>query len=90
MINDRFKNLTGMTWDHAVAQNNLLFFEADELNDQAYAILRKDTLTLATWREFSEAKKKAENKYREARQEWLRIKHILTSVERATSPHTLK
>jgi hypothetical protein len=89
MINDKFKDLTGMTWDQAVAQNNLLFFEADELNDQAYAILRQDTLSLETWREFAHAKKKAEKKYREARQEWLRIKHILTSVERATTTRNL-
>ncbi|HEX8592660.1 MAG TPA: hypothetical protein VF682_05190 [Pseudomonas sp.] len=84
MINDRFKDLTGMSWDQAVAHNNVLFFEADALNDRAYDMLRADTLTLDTWRDFSEAKKKAEKKYREARQEWLRIKHILTCVERVT------
>jgi len=47
-----------------------LFFEADRLNEQAYALLSKPVSTLSI-HEFSEAKKRAEEKYQQARREWL-------------------
>jgi len=86
VINDSFKSVTGMTWDEAVHKNNQLFFEADELDNSAYALLHSDTLCPETWQQFSQAKQKAESKYLEARHEWQRIKLILGSLERAKSP----
>ncbi|WP_122316906.1 hypothetical protein [Pseudomonas cichorii] len=70
-----------MTWDQAIAQNNLLFFEADRLNDSAYSLLHEDTLSPEIWASFLVARKQAEDKYAQARQEWLRIKRILNTLE---------
>ncbi|WP_137805645.1 hypothetical protein [Pseudomonas sp. G(2018)] len=47
-----------------------LFFEADRLNERAYAMLREPVSTLSI-HEFSEAKKRAEEKYQQAWQQWL-------------------
>lgn len=86
MIHDRFKHLTGMTWDQAVARNNLLFFEADELNECAYSLLHQDTLTPEVWAAFAATRKEAEDKYAQARQEWLKIRRALDSLEPARRP----
>lgn len=52
-----------------------LFFEADRLNEQAYALLSKPVSTLSI-QEFSKAKKRAEEKYQQAWQEWLCTKDM--------------
>jgi hypothetical protein len=54
----------------SINRSMALFFEADRLNDQAYALLSEPVST-QTIHKFSEAKKRADEKYRQARQEWL-------------------
>jgi hypothetical protein len=82
MIHDKFKKATGVTWEEAAIRSNQLFFEADQLDDHAYSLLKKETLSPEVWNEFSTAKRKAENKYVEARVEWQRIKSILSSIDK--------
>lgn len=84
MIDDQFKDLTGLTWNQAVTRTNALFFEADALNERAYSLLRRDTLSPQLWADFSATRKEADERYARARLEWLRIKRVLSSVERAT------
>jgi len=52
------------------SRSRALFFEADRLNDQAYALLNEPVST-QTIHKFSDAKKRADEKYRQAWQEWL-------------------
>lgn len=54
----------------SISRSRALFFEADRLNDQAYALLNEPVST-QTIRKFSEARKRADEKYRQAWQEWL-------------------
>jgi len=50
-----------------------LFSEADRLNDKAYALLDEPVST-HTIHKFTEAKKRADEKYRQAWQEWRHTK----------------
>jgi hypothetical protein len=84
MLHDRFRHLTGLTWDQAVAHINMLFLEAERLNEAAYSLLSQDSLSPEIWAAFSTTKKQAEAKYAQARQEWLRARRILGSVKRAS------
>ncbi|MDB5983805.1 MAG: hypothetical protein JWQ69_4820 [Pseudomonas sp.] len=86
MTHDKFKSITGMTWEEASTRSNQLFFEADRLDEMAYSLLKCETLDTQVWGEFSAAKSEAGQKYVEARQEWQRIKQILSSLE----PHAGK
>ncbi|MDB6052027.1 MAG: hypothetical protein JWR17_4773 [Pseudomonas sp.] len=52
------------------------FFEADQLDEEAYAILNDCPLSCATVDRFTEAKKIADGKYSEARRQWSRLKEI--------------
>lgn len=54
----------------SINYSRALFFEADGLNDQAYALLNEPVST-QTIHKFSDAKKRADEKYRQAWQEWL-------------------
>lgn len=54
----------------SINRSKALFFEADRLNDQAYALLNESVST-QTIHKFSAAKKRADEKYRQAWQEWL-------------------
>lgn len=54
--------------DHCMA----LFFEADRLNDRAYALL-SEPISPQIIHKFSEAKKCADEKHRQAMQEWKRL-----------------
>jgi len=54
----------------SISRSKALFFEADRLNDQAYALLSEPVSTQIIHK-FSDAKKRADEKYREAWQEWL-------------------
>ena len=58
---------------NAIDQSKALFLEADRLNDQAYVLL-DEPVSPQTIHKFSEAKKQAEDKYRQAWQEWLHAK----------------
>ena len=82
MIHDKFKHVTGVSWEEAATRSHQLFFEADQLDDHAYSLLKKETLNPEVWNEFSSAKRKADNKYVEARLEWQRINSILSSLDR--------
>jgi hypothetical protein len=55
---------------NASNRSKALFLEADRLNDQAYVLL-DEPVSPQTIHKFSEAKKQAEDKYRQACQEWL-------------------
>ena len=55
-------------------RSDQLFFEADRLSAQAYALLSEQPISTQTLQRFSEVKKRADDKYRQARQEWLRTK----------------
>ncbi|VVO25753.1 hypothetical protein [Pseudomonas fluorescens] len=63
--------------DEEIARNNRLFFEADQLDAEAYKILGNEYIEPDTWRRFSEAKKKADEKYQEANQDWMRIRKMM-------------
>lgn len=84
MLHERFRHLTGLTWDQAVAQTRRLSHEAEALHDAAYALLHQQALSPETWAAFSSIKKQAERKSAQARQEWLKFKRILSSVQRAS------
>lgn len=58
----------------STSRSDQLFFEADRLSAQAYALLSEQPISTQTLQRFSEAKKQADEKYRQARQEWLRTK----------------
>ena len=72
-----------MTTNHSAIQHaanfesndrsTALFFEADQLNDQAYALLN-EPISAPTMHKCSEAKKRADEKYRQAWQEWMRFR----------------
>lgn len=64
-------------WDADIARNNRHFFEADQLDADAYKILGNEYIDPSTWRRFSEAKKKADQKYKEAHEEWMRIRKMI-------------
>lgn len=53
---------------------NQLFLEADQLSTQAYALLSDQPVSTQTLQRFTEMKKIAEDKYRQARQERSRNK----------------
>jgi hypothetical protein len=57
--------------------SNQLFVEADQLSEAAYALLSDQPITAQTLREFSELKRRADQRYLEARQEWLKAKDKL-------------
>lgn len=63
-----------MTMNRSIDLSNQLFFEADQLSAQAYALLSEQPVTTQSLQRFSEIKKQADEKYRQARQEWLRIR----------------
>lgn len=54
--------------------SNQLFVEADQLSNAAYALLNNQPITAQTLDEFSEFKRRADQKYLEAREEWLKAK----------------
>ena len=64
-------------WDEEIARNNHLFYEADRLDADAYKILGNEYIDPSTWSRFSAAKKKADLKYKEAYQDWIRIKKMI-------------
>ena len=57
----------------SISHSRALFFEADRLNDQAYALLN-EPVSAQTIHKFSDAKKRADEKYRQAWQEWLQTR----------------
>ncbi|VVN80416.1 hypothetical protein [Pseudomonas fluorescens] len=63
-----------MTMNSAINLSNQLFFEADQLSAQAYALLSEQPVTTQILQRFSEMKKQADEIHRQARQEWLRTK----------------
>lgn len=88
MVHEKFKQVAGLTWEEAATKSNQLFFDADQLDAQAYSLLREETLSPEVWSEFSAAKRKAEKKYLEAREEWQRIKSILGSLNQSAEKPT--
>lgn len=62
------------TYPESINRSHQLFFEADQLSAQAYMLLSEQPISTQTLQRFSEAKKQADEKYRQARQEWLRTK----------------
>lgn len=64
-------------WDEEIAKNNHLFYEADQLDVDAYKILGSEYIDSSTLSRFSEAKKKADQKYKEAYEDWTRIKRMI-------------
>lgn len=68
------KNTHHAAYPESINRSHQLFFEADQLSAQAYALLSEQPTSTQTLRRFSEEKKRAEDKYLQARQEWLRTK----------------
>jgi hypothetical protein len=58
--------------------SNQLFVEADQLSEAAYALLSNQPISAQTLHEFSELKRRADNRYLEARQAWLNAKDKIT------------
>jgi hypothetical protein len=82
MINNKFRSLTGMTWEEAATRSNQLFFEADKLDERAFLLLQKHRhVGPDVWAKFATTKRAAERKRAEARREWLRVTRILNSLD---------
>ncbi|VVO31999.1 hypothetical protein [Pseudomonas fluorescens] len=67
-------NVPHSTWPESVNLSSQLFFEADQLSEAAYALLNHQPVTTQSLHEFSELKRRADNKYIEARRKWLDTK----------------
>ncbi len=80
-MNEKFRSLTGMTWEEAATRSNQLFFEADKLDERAYLLLKQDQAGPEVWAEFASAKRAAESKRTEARRAWLQATQILNSLD---------
>ena len=81
MTNDKFRSLTGMTWEEAATLSNRLFFEADKLDEKALLLIRNLSDEPAVWTEYAATRRAAKIKRAEARREWLRITNILNSLD---------
>jgi hypothetical protein len=71
--------ITSKKWQKApspksINLSNRLFVEADQLSEAAYALLSDQPISAQTIHEFAELKRRADEKYLEARQEWLNTK----------------
>lgn len=64
-------------WPESVNPSSQLFFEADQLSEAAYALLSHQPVSTQSLHEFSELKRRADNKYIEARRNWLDSKDQL-------------
>jgi hypothetical protein len=53
----------------AIGDSCALFHQADQLSEQAYAVL-EEPFSTETMHKFTEARKRADEKYREAWQQW--------------------
>jgi hypothetical protein len=62
-------------WPESINLSNQLFFEADRLSEAAYALLSNQPISAQTLLKFSALKRRADNKYIKARQEWLDAKN---------------
>jgi hypothetical protein len=74
MTPNESKKTQHAAYSESINRSHQLFFEADQLSAQAYALLSEQPISTQTLQRFSEAKKQADEKYRQARQEWLRTK----------------
>ncbi|MCS3514944.1 MULTISPECIES: hypothetical protein [Pseudomonas] len=61
-------------WETALARNTELFYEADRLETQAYAIIGSSLADAGAWLRFTEAKQVADAKRTEAYQDLMRIR----------------
>ncbi|VVO07918.1 hypothetical protein [Pseudomonas fluorescens] len=61
-------------WPQSLNLSSQLFFEADRLSEAAYAHLSNHPVSTQTVNEFSELKRRADNKYIEARRTWFDTK----------------
>ena len=68
------KKAQNSPWPESIALSNQLFVEADQLSEAAYALFSHQPISVQTLSEFSELKRRADNKYLEARQVWLNTK----------------
>ncbi|QQZ39530.1 hypothetical protein IF690_15835 [Pseudomonas sp. SK3(2021)] len=66
-------------FNRELANNARLFAEADRLDVQAYELLNTDHVDDDRLALFSQAKQLANEKYLEARNDWLRIKQLMDS-----------
>ena len=81
MLNEKFKSLTGITWEEAATQCNQLLLEANKLDEQAYRLLGADKIDPDLWIRFKDARKAAEKRRADARRQWLRVTKILNSID---------
>ncbi|QQX61922.1 hypothetical protein [Pseudomonas chlororaphis] len=68
-------------FNRELAHNARLFAEADRLDVQAYELLNTDHVDDDRLALFSQAKQLANEKYLEARNDWLRIKQLMDSTD---------
>ncbi|AVO59279.1 MULTISPECIES: hypothetical protein [Pseudomonas] len=68
-------------FNRELANNARLFAEADRLDVQAYELLNTDHVDDHRLALFSSAKQRANEKYLEARNDWLRIKQLMDSTD---------
>ena len=61
-------------WEAELATNTELFYEADRLETQAYAIIGSSLADAGDWLRFTEAKQIADAKRTEAYQDLMRIR----------------
>lgn len=81
MLNDKFRLLTGMTWEEAATLSNHLFVEADKLDERATVLLRTAKAGPDLWAEFASVRRAAQSVRAEARRSWLRATLILNSID---------
>lgn len=81
MLNDKFRLLTGMTWEEAATLSNHLFVEADKLDERAALLLRTIPAGPDVWAEFASVKRASQSIRAEARRSWLQATVILNSID---------
>ena len=69
----------------SINRHTALFLEADRLYEQAYALLN-EPVSSQSMSKFSVAKKRADEKYRQARQAWLQAKGADQTLEANPMP----
>lgn len=64
------------SWDDEIKRTTEMFFEADRLDEAAYAII-SETAGGDVWARYTEAKGKADKKRTEAYQSWIQIRRTM-------------
>ena len=82
MNNMKYSKVATYSEFGAVERATKCFFEADQLDEEAYSILNNGPLTCANLDRFTEAKKVADERYVEARRQWSMLKDAQQTTQK--------